>query len=96
MGDGMAIWTEWNEVLFRIDHVVAPQLADRHDVMDLDVPVRVRAVCFSEVHTAGKAGATVYRKRSRTVTPVPFVAVHLHLLDSTLGISLKLPRLMFL
>ena len=61
MGHGMAIWTEWNEVLFRIDHVVAPQLADLDNVVDLDVPVRVRAVCSSEVHPAGKAGATVYR-----------------------------------
>ena len=61
MSDGMAIWTERNEVFFRIDHVVGPQLADLHDVVDLDVPVRVRAVCSSEVHPAGKAGATVYR-----------------------------------
>lgn len=95
MGDGMAIWTERNEVLFRIDHVISTQLADRHDVMDLDVPIRLRAVCSSEIYAARKACITVYRKRSSSVAPVPFVPVHLDFLDGSLGISLKLLRLMF-
>ena len=88
MSDGMAIGTERNQVLFRIDHVVAPHFADWHDVMDFDVPVRVGTICSPEVDTADKAGTTVDRKCSRTVAPVPFVAVYLHLLDRTLGISL--------
>ena len=52
MNNGMACWTDWNEVTYRINFVAAPDGGNGDNVMYVNKAVGNRAESFTEIYTA--------------------------------------------
>ena len=74
----MAVWAEWNQITYWVDHVPGTKLRDGGDVVNLYDTCGDCPVPGPHFEAARLAGRAMYRDRSCTIPTIPFIATGLN------------------
>ena len=89
MNNGMACWTDWNEVTYRINFVAAPDGGNGDNVMYVNKAIGNLAESFTEIYTANLAPMAVMSDTGSPRQRIAFVGIHDNLSFRSLWESTK-------